>query len=246
MDNGLIPAGNLDGYFYYAFRYAAGMALQRASLLNTQCRMIAVSDQHPPHNIAGPNQAQSDWEAHGRRTDIVGYPHASPKRFGTKKALAEFRPIISIWGLPPGNRNARKAFEGPPMAPGFARMKRIARDDRVCLIGTSSKQALDAAFAILKYGRKEGFLLRILCDFGRKLGEGHPVNEDALALICARRDWPVDGLLATHAYAMQAKYELGEAIKITLASAPGGTNHQDENGLRRPSTPTYIIQPVAR
>ena len=33
-----------DGYFFYAFRYAAGCALQRAAMLQTRCRLMAVSD----------------------------------------------------------------------------------------------------------------------------------------------------------------------------------------------------------
>ena len=36
---------DLDGYFFYAFRYAAGCALQRAAMLQTRCRLVVVSDE---------------------------------------------------------------------------------------------------------------------------------------------------------------------------------------------------------
>ncbi|MEM7192599.1 MAG: Crp/Fnr family transcriptional regulator, partial [Pseudomonadota bacterium] len=44
---------DLDGHFLYAFRYAAGAALQRADTLQTSCRLIAVSDGREPLSLAG-------------------------------------------------------------------------------------------------------------------------------------------------------------------------------------------------
>ena len=206
------------------------------SLLNTQCRMIVVSDQQPPHNTAGPNQAQGDWQALGRSVDIIAYPHARTTRFDPKRALTEFRPIICIWGPPLANR--RKAFEGllDRMAPGLERLKRMAEDDSVRLIGASSKQALDVAFAIMKHARKEQLVLRILCDFGCVVGEDNLADGDSFALAQAGGDGDADGLLATQAFAMQAKYELGDDIKLISPSSRAGRNHRQEN--------CYIIQPV--
>jgi hypothetical protein len=238
MESGKIPARNLDGYFYHAFRYAAGMALQRASLLNTQCRMIAISDQRPAHNVAGPNQAQGDWQAHGRSVDIIAYPYARTRRLGPKRPLSEFRPIICIWAPPLSKQNRRKAFEGllDRMAPGVEHLKRMAGDDSVRLIGTSIKQALDVAFAIIKHAKKEQLALRILCDFGCMPREDKLADNDSFALIQARGDGVAEGLPATQAFAMEAKYELDDAIKLISLSSRAGRNNRQEN--------CYMIQPV--
>ena len=60
---------DLDGYFFYAFRYAAGCALQRAAMLQTGCRLVVVSDHAEPDSIAGANRVLADWREHGRPFD---------------------------------------------------------------------------------------------------------------------------------------------------------------------------------
>ena len=44
VDDELPLDRDLDGHFYYAFRFAAGQALMRATLLQTECRLIAAVD----------------------------------------------------------------------------------------------------------------------------------------------------------------------------------------------------------
>ena len=56
---------DLDGYFFHAFRYAAGCALQRAAMLQTRCRLVVVSDDGGPDTIAGTNRAVADWQGKG-------------------------------------------------------------------------------------------------------------------------------------------------------------------------------------
>ena len=66
---------DLDGYFFYAFRYAAGCALQRAATLQTNCRLLVVADANGPDTIAGANRVLDDWREHGRPFDLIRYPH---------------------------------------------------------------------------------------------------------------------------------------------------------------------------
>ena len=71
---------DLDGYFFHAFRYAAGCALQRAAMLQTRCRLVVVSDDGGPDTIAGTNRAVADWREHGRPLDLIPFPHARRQR----------------------------------------------------------------------------------------------------------------------------------------------------------------------
>ncbi len=66
---------DLDGYFFYAFRYAAGCALQRAATLQTNCRLLVVADANGSDTIAGANRVLDDWREHGRPFDLIPYPH---------------------------------------------------------------------------------------------------------------------------------------------------------------------------
>ena len=61
---------DIDGYFFYAFRYAAGCALQRAATLQTNCRLLVVADANGPDTIAGANRVLDDWREHGRPFDL--------------------------------------------------------------------------------------------------------------------------------------------------------------------------------
>ena len=67
---------DLDGYFFHAFRYAAGCALQRAATLQTSCRLLVVASTTGPDTIAGANRVLGDWQEHGRPFDLIPYPHA--------------------------------------------------------------------------------------------------------------------------------------------------------------------------
>ncbi|ODR97378.1 hypothetical protein AUC69_12240 [Methyloceanibacter superfactus] len=51
---------DVDGYFFYGFRYAAGCALQRAAMLQTACGLIVVSDNTEPDTVAGANRVFAD------------------------------------------------------------------------------------------------------------------------------------------------------------------------------------------
>ena len=65
---------DLDGHFYYGFRFMAGQALMRAAILQTECRLIAVTDGSQAVNLAGTSRAVADWLEAGRPLDAIEIP----------------------------------------------------------------------------------------------------------------------------------------------------------------------------
>ena len=97
----------LDGYFFYAFRYAAGCALQRAAMLQTRCRLVAVSDQAEADSVAGANRVVADWREHGRPFDLIPYPHQRPSRRARERGARR----VSSRGVPVGRGARRQGWQ---------------------------------------------------------------------------------------------------------------------------------------
>jgi hypothetical protein len=239
---------DLDGYFFYGFRYAAGSALQRAAMLQTSCRLIVVSDQRQPDNIADANQVFSDWHARNRPIDLIPYTHVRPRRFGRQRAPTAFRPVIFLWEVTALSHTEHKSFEQLFKSVGadLHRVNRTHRDGRqgVCLIGESTQQVLDAGLAIVERAIREKLALRVICDFGLVLGGDLSPDKKLVPRLHAADDlpgFPLDCLLATEAFAMQAKCDLGEGVTLVpvgrAETLPSDTERQ---GIRnRPSRPIY-------
>ena len=88
---------DIDGYFFYGFRYAAGCALQRAAMLQTACGLIAVSDDTESDSVAGANRVLADWRMRGRPFDLIAYPHKRPPRPARARGKTAFRPVVFLW-----------------------------------------------------------------------------------------------------------------------------------------------------
>ncbi|MFZ2019422.1 MAG: Crp/Fnr family transcriptional regulator, partial [Methyloceanibacter sp.] len=102
---------DLDGYFFHAFRYAAGCALQRAATLQTNCRLLVVADANGPDTIAGANRVLDDWREHGRPFDLLPYPHPRLAREQREGSLTVFRPVLFLWDAAPGIKNGNGALD---------------------------------------------------------------------------------------------------------------------------------------
>ena len=248
------PAGrDLDDYFFYAFRYAAGCALQRAAILQTCCRLIVVSDESEPDGIAGANRAFADWRAQGRPFDIIPYPHARPKRKARAEAPSLFRPAVFLWDATQESKDAKTMLDkfAKAAGKGLKRIDRTHRDGRAgtCLILSSTEEALTAALAVAEAARGAKQGLRIVCDFGHLLGPDLVPDKKLTARLQSADDLPglpLDCVLATEAFAAQAKFDLGDKVllvpvgraEVTLATDDG-----ERQAIRsRPSLPIFTAQ----
>ena len=137
---------DLDGYFFHAFRYAAGCALQRAAMLQTRCRLVVVSDEGGPDTIAGTNRAVADWRAHGRPLDIIPFPHARRQRATKQSSADAFRPVVFLWDAAPDGKDAKAVLDkfAKLAGKGLKRIDRTHRDGRLgtCLIARTTEEAL--------------------------------------------------------------------------------------------------------
>lgn len=240
---------DLDGYFFYAFRYAAGCALQRAAMLQTRCRMVVVSDDSEPDTIAGTNRAIADWRAQGRTLDVIPYPHARPRRAPKESAASVFRPALFLWDAAPDSEDAKAMLDkfAKVAGKGLKRIDRTHRDGRLgaCLIADTTEEALAAGLAVAEVARKTKQSLRIICDFGHLLGP----DKKLVARLQSADDLPglpLDCVLATEAFAAQAKFDLGERILLVPVGraeiAPTAEESERQTIRSRPSLPIFTAE----
>jgi CRP-like cAMP-binding protein len=241
----------LDAYFFYAFRYAAGLALQRAAMLQTRCRLVAVSGTTGPETLAGARRAVADWRAQGRALDLIPFPQWRPDRHARDKAANGFRPAVFVWDAAPGGSDKKDALDkvGKLCAKGMKRIERTHRDGRrgLCLIAGSTKEALDIGLKAAQAAQKAKGAIRIICDFGLVLGAGHAPDKKLVARLQSADDLPglpVNCVLATETYAAQAKFDLGEKIALVPVGRAEVTAEDSERQMvrSRPSLPIYTAK----
>jgi hypothetical protein len=243
---------DLDGYFFYAFRYAAGCALQRAAMLQTRCRLLAVADDSGVDTDAGSNRVVADWHDHDRPFDLISFPHQRAKRGKRGKAGQAFRPVVFLWDAGSEGKDAKGALDRLCKAAGkgLARIERTHRDGRrgVCLIADSTKAALKAALAAAEAARERKLAARVVCDFGPVLGSDLEPDKKLFARLQAADDLPglpLDCVLATEAYAAQAKFDLGNKVRLVPVGRAEivPTEEGERQTIRsRPSLPIYTAE----
>ncbi len=244
---------DLDGYFFYAFRYAAGCALERAAMLQTGCRLVVVSDHAEPDSIAGANRVLGDWREHGRPFDVIPYPHARAKRPAGRRAASAFRPVVFLWDAAQDGKDGKGALDKlfNSAGKGLERVDRTHRDGRrgSCLIAGSTEEALAAAREAAKAAREAKHSLRVICDFGLVLGGDLDPDKKLVARLRSADDMPglpLDCVLATEAYAAQAKFDLGETIVLVpvgRAETMAAGEDSERQAIRsRPTLPIYTVE----
>jgi hypothetical protein len=243
---------DLDGYFFYGFRYAAGCALQRATVLQTGCRLMVVSDQVDPDNVAGANRVLRDWREHGRAFDLLPFAYQRPRRPGRPRAASAFRPVLFLWDARGGGASPKPLERlRKAIAPGLPFANRAHRDGRegLCLVAEDTESAAAIGFAAVKEMQRAKLELRLICDFGIVLGADLRPDKRLIARLQAADDFPglpTDCLLATEHFAAQAKFDLGDTVLLTpvsraepFAPADGG----EVQGLRsRPTLPIFAVR----
>jgi len=241
---------DLDGYFFYAFRYAAGCALQRAAMLQTRCRLVVVSDDREPDTVAGANRVIADWRAQDRPFDLIPYPHPRSKRPTRERAGNAFRPVVFLWDAGAGGKDGKGALDklGKSAGKGLKRLDRAHRDGRcgLCLIAGSTAEALNTGLAVAEAARAAELQVRIICDFGLVLGSDLEPDKKLIARLQSADDLPglpLECVLATESYAAQAKFDLGEKILLVpvgRAEIMLAADDSERQAIRsRPSLPIY-------
>jgi CRP-like cAMP-binding protein len=242
-----------DAYFFYAFRYAAGCALQRAATLQTKCRLIVVADANGPDTVAGANQVLEDWRRHGRVFDLIRYPHPRVVQEHPEGALGAFRPAVFLWDAAPGIKNGNGALDWLFKSVGKGRdgIERTHRDGRrgLCLIASSTEEALDTGREAVKAAREAKRALRVICDFGPVQGAKLKPDKKLIAHLQSADDFPglpTDCVLATEAYAAQAKYDLGDKVLLVpvgRAEVQPASEESEKQAIRSRSTlPVYTAE----
>jgi CRP-like cAMP-binding protein len=240
---------DLDGYFFYAFRYAAGCALQRAAMLQTSCRLLVVSDEGEADTISGANRVLADWRAHGRPFDLIPFPGARSEKATRKAAADGFRAVIFLWDASAEGKDG-KALDTLAKSAGksLARIERTHRDGRrgICLVAGSSEEALAAGQTLAGQASAAKFALRIICDFGLVCGGGSRPDKKLIARLQGADDFPGLPLacaLATESFAAQAKFDLGEKIVLVpvgRVEVLAAVDESERQAIRaRPSLPIY-------
>jgi CRP-like cAMP-binding protein len=244
---------DLDGYFFYGFRYAAGCALQRAAMLQTACGLIVVSDDAKPDTVAGANRVFADWQRHGRPFDLIPYPHTRPPRSRRERGETAFRPVVFLWDGAPDTKNASFDKLLKRLAKGLDSVERTHRDGRrgCCLVAKTTGQALEIGLAAVEAARKAKHPLRVICDFGLVLGAQLKPDKKLIARLQSADDLPglpLDCVLATEAYAAQAKFDQGDDIllvSVGRAEAAPSADDSERQAIRsRPSLPIFTVEPA--
>jgi CRP-like cAMP-binding protein len=244
---------DLDGYFFYAFRYAAGLGLQRAAMLQTRCRLIAVADDTGPDTLAGANRVLADWRAHDRAFDLIPFPQLRAKRPAREKAAPGFRPVVFLWDASPDGKDKKGALDRLTKRAGkeLSRVERTHRDGRrgLCVVAGSCGEALEAAASVAESAREARLAVRIICDFGLVLGSDQKPDKKLIARLQSADDLPglpLDCVLATESYAAQAKFDLGDKIVLVPVGRAEVTPIAEEGEHQavrsRPSLPIFTAE----
>ncbi len=246
---------DVDGYFFYGFRYAAGCALQRAAMLQTACGLIVVSDNTEPDTVAGTSRVFADWRAAGRPFDLIRYPHQRPPRPKRGRGETAFRPVVFLWDGAPGAKDGGTALDKlfKKLAKGLDSIERTHRDGRrgCCLLAGTTEQALELGRAAAEAARKARHPLRVICDFGLVLGANLKPDKKLIARLQSADDLPglpLDCVLATEAYAAQAKFDQGSDVRLVPVGRAEAIPSADDGGRQtirgRPSLPIFTVEPV--
>jgi CRP-like cAMP-binding protein len=254
VDDELPLDRDLDGHFYYGFRFAAGEALMRAALLQTECRLIAAIDGAGPAGIAGSSRAVSDWIAAERPIDTIEFPHPRKPPTGRARGGSSFRPVVLLWDTTETRSDqdaaVRQALRAKDLAARKSEFHVVPRASRVGGEGTAVvAPTLDAALRFAEScaaAWDEGGALRIISDFGPVLAADMQPDAKMIARLTAGSDmpgFPSGRPLATQAFAAQAVAEFGARLDVRAVGRTEETRGADAQGRarRRSGLPVFRV-----
>jgi CRP-like cAMP-binding protein len=240
---------DLDGHFFYGFRFMAGMALMRSATLQADCRLIAVTDGADASNLAGSSQAVSDWLAAGRLVDPIPFPFERHAPGGRARGGSSFRAVVFLWDVGAGRADQDVVrLAGLRKRKEFAVLERASRvgGSGTGIVGPSLKDAmLLAGECVERCAGMKGGALRVICDFGPVLGADMSPDEKMLARLKAGSDmpgFPTGRILATQSFAAHAVAELGDRIEAhPIGRMEEGRDTGAGRSRRRASVPVYRL-----
>ncbi len=245
IDDELPLDRDLDGHFFHAFRFMAGLALMRADVLQAECRLIAVTDGAEAANMAGTGRAVADWLAAGRPLDPISFPFARKAPSGRARGASAFRPVIFLWDVAGG-----RADEAAVKKSGVAKNKDfsvVARSSRVGGEGTAIvAPSLEAAIRLADScaAGKSGEVLRIICDFGPVLAADMKPEEKMIARLKAGSDlpgFPPGRPLATLSFAAETVAEFGDRLSVRAVGRTEESRDGEGKTKRRSGLPVYRL-----
>lgn len=252
VDDELPLERDLDGHFYYGFRFMAGQALMRASLLQTECRLIAATDSAPAANVAGSSRAVSDWLESGGHVDHIAFPVPRKAPAGRGRGASSFRPVVLLWDVG-GKRADQAAVKSALKAKDFSARKNefhvVERASRVggegsAVVAPSLEASIRFAETCAKIADEAGSL-RIIMDFGPVLGADMEPDPKMIARLKAGSDmpgFPSGRPLATLAFAAQAVADFGAKLEVRAIGRTEEIRGETEGRARRRSgLPVYRI-----
>lgn len=247
IDDELPLDRDLDGHFFYGFRYAVGAALLRAGTLQADCRLIAVTDGRTPKNMAGASRAVADWVAAGREVDHISFPFPHRAPSGRARGVSSFRPCIFLWDVTGGR--ADQDMAGRPQIAKNSDLQILPRTSRTgrdgtCIVAPDLGTALEVAEGCADPSGP----LRVISDFGPVLGGDMKPDAKMIPRLRASADmpgFPAGRPLATRDFAAQALAEFGEKLDVRAVGRSEETRLTDaETGgrlRRRSSVPVYRL-----
>ena len=103
--------------------------------------------------------------------------------------------------------------------------------------------------AAAEAARERKLAARIVCDFGPVLGSDRDPDKKLVARLQSADDvpgLPLDCVLATEAYAAQAKFDLGDKILLVpvgrAETVPAAEEGERQTIRSRPSLPIYTVE----
>jgi hypothetical protein len=243
---------DLEGHFYYGFRFMAGQALMRANLLQAQCRLIAASDGAGAGSLGGTGQVIADWEAAGRPVDTIVFPHPrKPPGQARARGGSSFRAVVLLWDIADTRADrttVRAVLKSKQFAAGKSEFQVVERASRVggegtAVVAPSLEAAMRFADACAAANHAGG--LRIVCDFGPVLGADLKPDERMIARLKAGSDmpgFPVGRPLATLTFAAQAVADFGARLDVRAVGRTEETKGDADTKARRKSgLPVYRV-----
>ncbi len=234
---------DLDGHFYHGFRFMAGLALMRADVLQTECRLLAVADESETANMAGANRAVVDWRERGRAADVIDFAFPRRAPAGRQRGAFSFRPVVLLWDV--GDKGAAaKAIKKS----GIAKKKEfsiVARSSRIAGEGTAIiAPDLEAAIRLAETFARSADGLRVICDFGPVLGANMKPDPKMIGRLKAGSDlpgFPTGRPLATLSFAAQAVCDFGQRLDVRAVGRSDDMRDGGGHARRRSGLAVYRL-----
>jgi hypothetical protein len=162
---------------------------------------------------------------------------------------------VFLWDGAPGAKDGGAALDKlfKKLAKGLDSIERTHRDGRrgCCLLAETTEQALELGRAAAGAARKAKHPLRVICDFGLVLGANLKPDKKLIARLQSADDLPglpLDCVLATEAYAAQAKFDQGVEVRLVpvgrAEAIPSADDGEGQTLRGRPSLPIFTVEPV--